>query len=153
MAYQEHRIVPVRYVGGSLDGSLNTTDHTEAELAELAASGDLWDFTPGTVGRGSYDVVDRYQVRHRPGDPDTEWAYVCTGTFELPPEERPFTAVFAGGPKDGQATTFLGSIRGRLWLATSHYPGYRLHHDGDDPLTGWEMRPLTEDGEHQIEET
>jgi len=46
MAYQEYRIVPVRYLGGSLDGDLNTTDYTEAELAELAASGKLWDFTP-----------------------------------------------------------------------------------------------------------
>jgi hypothetical protein len=145
MTYQEHRIVPVRFIGGSLDGDLYTTDYTEAELGELLESGKTSDFTPGTVGRGSYDVVDRYQVQHRPGHPDTEWAYVCTGTFELPPGERPLTAVFTGGPRDGQTATFLGTIRDRLWLATSHYPGYRLHHDGADPLTGWQMLPISDD--------
>jgi hypothetical protein len=67
MTYPKYRIVPVRYIGGSLDGSLNTTDYTEAELGELLESGKTWDFTPGTIGRGSYDVVDRYQVQHRPG--------------------------------------------------------------------------------------
>ena len=149
MTHEDYRFVPVRFEGGSLDGDLNTTDYTQGELRELAASGELWDFTPGTIGRGSYDVVDRYQVQRRPGHPDTEWAYVCTGTFELPLEERPLTAVFTGGPRDGQATTFLGTIRDRLWLATSHYPGYRLVHDGDDPLSGWKMLPVNDDGPGQ----
>ncbi len=145
MTYQEHLIVPVRYIRGSPGGDLNDTDYTEAELGELLASGKTWDFTPGTVGRGGYDVVDRYQVQHRPGHPDTEWTYVCTGTFELPPEERTVTAVFVGGPRDGQTATFPGTIRSRLELATSHYPGYKLCHDGDDPLPGWEMRLISED--------
>jgi hypothetical protein len=70
---------------------------------------------------------------------------MCTGTFELPPEERPLTAVFVGGPNDGETATFLGSIRDRLWLATSHHPGYRLIHNGDDPLAGWQMLPISDD--------
>jgi hypothetical protein len=45
-----------------------------------------------------------------------------------------------GGPRDGETTTFLASVRGREDLATSLFPGYRLHHDGTDPLAGWQMR-------------
>jgi hypothetical protein len=44
--------------------------------------------------------------------------------------------LFVGGPKDGQTATFLGTIHGRLELATSHYPGYKLCHEGNDPLSG-----------------
>lgn len=145
----QYRFVPVRYIGGSLDGDLNTTDYTEGELEELLASGEAWDFTPGTIGRGSYDVIDRYEVQRRPGHPDTEWAYACTETLKLPPEERPLTAVFTGGPRDGQTATFLGTVRTRPEVATWNFPGYRLHHDGDDPLSGWEMCPITGDSADQ----
>lgn len=41
--------------------------------------------------------------------------------------------------QDGETTTFLGTIRTRPGLAASHFPGYRLHHDGDDPLSGWQV--------------
>jgi hypothetical protein len=33
-----------------------------------------------------------------------------------------------------------GPSAARESLATSLFPGYHLHHDGTDPLTGWQMR-------------
>jgi len=61
----------------------------------------------------------------------------------MPVLERQITATFVGGPRDGDTITFLGSIRDRLWLATSHCPGYVLEHHGDDPLLGWQLVPTT----------
>jgi hypothetical protein len=63
----------------------------------------------------------------------------------MPDEDRSITPLFVGGPKDGETTTFLGTSRSRPELATSHFPGYRLHRSGDDPLSGWEMRLISED--------
>jgi hypothetical protein len=62
----------------------------------------------------------------------------------MPDEDRSITALFVGGPKDGQTATFLGTIRTRPEIATSHFPGYRLRHDGGDPLSGWEMRLISD---------
>ncbi|MEV1168457.1 hypothetical protein [Nonomuraea sp. NPDC049784] len=61
------------------------------------------------------------------------------GTFERPIEERNFTATFVGGPKDGETTTFLASMRRNARNATRLFPGYTLRHTGDDILTGWQM--------------
>ncbi len=78
-------------------------------------------------------MIKRYRLERRPGD---QWTYVHAGTFERPIEERNFTAVFVGGPRNGETTTF----RDREDLAASLFPGYRLCHDGADPLAGWQMR-------------
>jgi len=137
--YYEHKIVPVRYVGGPLDGDLNDTDYAEHELEELLEAGEPWDFTPATIDSRAREVIERYRLECRPGDPVAEWAYVHAGTFDMPDEDRSITPLFVGGPKDGETTTFLGTIRTRPELAASHFPGYRLHHDGDDPLSGWQM--------------
>ncbi|MEV0733395.1 hypothetical protein [Polymorphospora sp. NPDC050346] len=137
MTFQDFNIVPVRYEGGSLDGTVNELDHAEHELREELDSGACWDWTPATVDSTREDVIERYRLEHRPGD---GWVYVYTGTFERPVEDRNFTAEFVGGPRDGQSTVFLGSIRQRLAQATWLFPGYRLVHDGPDPLTGWQMR-------------
>lgn len=139
MTYQDFRIVPVRFEGGSLDGDLNETDYAEHELQEMLDRDEPWDFTPATLGGGQDDVIERYRLEFRPGG---QWAYVYAGTFERPARERNFTALFVGGPKDGQITTFLASIRGREHLADSLFPGYQLHHDGTDPLAGWQMRHI-----------
>ncbi|TMR10098.1 hypothetical protein ETD86_40960 [Nonomuraea turkmeniaca] len=138
MAWQEHRIVPVRYVGGPLDGDVNALDYADHELQEMADQEITWDYTPGDLSRDADDVVERYRPEHRPDG----WAFVHVGTFERPVEDRPFTAVFVGGLRDGEQTTFLASIRDRVELATSHHPGYRLVHEGDDILTGWQMMPI-----------
>ncbi|MEU4229410.1 hypothetical protein AB0F17_34380 [Nonomuraea sp. NPDC026600] len=138
MVWQEHRIVPVRYVGGTLDGEVNGLDYADHELREMADSGKTWDFTPGTLHSEADDVIERYQPEHRPDG----WAFVHIGTFERPMEQRNFTAAFVGGPRNGDQAVFLATIRARPELATSHHPGYRLIHEGDDILTGWELRPI-----------
>jgi hypothetical protein len=137
MTYQDYRVVPVRYEGGPLDGDLNELDYAEHELEEMLGRDEPWDFTPASLGGDRDDVIERYRLELRPGG---QWVYVHEGTYERPAEERNFTALFVGGPKDGETTTFLGSMRERPELAACHYPGYRLHNDGADPLAGWQMR-------------
>jgi hypothetical protein len=50
MTYQDFRIVPVRFGGGSLDGDLNEVDYAEHELQEMLDRDEPWDFTPATLG-------------------------------------------------------------------------------------------------------
>jgi hypothetical protein len=139
VTYQDWFIVPVYYEGGPLDGTINDLDYAEHELREALATDPVWDWTPATVDSTSEDVIERYRLEHHPHD-RREWVYVYTGTFERPVEDRNFTAEFVGGPRDGQTTVFLGSIRQRLAHATALFPGYHLSHHGPDPLAGWQMR-------------
>jgi hypothetical protein len=67
MTYQDSRIVPVRFEGGSLDGDLNEVDYAEHELQEMLDRDEPWDFTPATLSGGQDDVIERYRLEHRPG--------------------------------------------------------------------------------------
>lgn len=63
----------------------------------------------------------------------------------MPDEERSITPLFVGGPRDGQTTTFPGTIRARPEVAASHYACW-LRREGDDPLSGWRMLYAGEQG-------
>ncbi|MEU7823033.1 hypothetical protein [Catellatospora sp. NPDC049133] len=132
------RMMSVTYVGGPLDGEVNSQDYARHELEEMLAEGYIWDYTPTSIYSRADPVIERYQIKRAASG---QWLFQHIGTVEQPVLERPITATFVGGPRAGQTTTFLGSIRDRLWLATSHHPGYLLSHSGDDPLTGWQMVP------------
>ncbi len=133
-------LVPVTFEGGPLDGEVNDQDYTENENREQV--GETWDYTPASVDSTADDVIERYRLDWRDG----RWFYVHVGTFERPVEDRNFDAVFVGGPRGGERTTFVGNMRQRPEHATSLYPGYVLRHVGDDPATGWEMRPINSEG-------
>jgi hypothetical protein len=126
----------VRYIGGPLDGRTEPEYAPEAELTQMLAEGYVFDWTPASVCSGAKDVIERYQLERWPSG----WVFHYTGEFERPALERNIDVTFHGGPRDGETAVFLGSIRDRRELATSHYPGYILHHEGSNPLTGWTMR-------------
>ncbi|MEU4229628.1 hypothetical protein AB0F17_35475 [Nonomuraea sp. NPDC026600] len=127
--------VPVRYEGGPLDGDINKDDYPEDDLREMLENEATFDSAPATVRHDALDVIERYRLERRDG----EWVYTHVGTFERPMQERNFTAVFVGGPKDGETTTFLAAMRRNARNATLMFPGYTLRHTGDDILSGWQM--------------
>lgn len=131
--------VTVPYCGGPLDGRSEREYAPVDELERLLSESYVFDWTPASIESGAKDVIERYRLEKRPGG----WVFQYAGQVERPVLERNITATFVGGPRDGETTEFLGSIRTRLELAMALFPGYALHHEGgDDPLAGWKMRPV-----------
>lgn len=132
------QIVPVTYEGGPLDGTVNDVDFDLEGMQPGLVESYPTRFHTGGEPVGAADTMERY-VMERRGD---RWFLVHIGTFEQPIEERAFHAFLVGGPHDGTTRYMLGSAR--EWAGPRHaghfLPGYVLHHIGDDPAEGWELR-------------
>jgi hypothetical protein len=130
---------PVHYVGGPLDGQINDQDYG---VTEEIREGWVFDYptrsATGAQPVGAADTVERYVLEQRGG----RWSFVHTGTFEQPIEQTAFHAVVVGGPEDGTVKYLLGTARRHQGTsALGHIVrGCVLHHSGDDPVTGWELR-------------
>lgn len=136
--------VPVRYEGGSLHDNVNELDYTLDDLQDMLEKAEPFDWTPSTIRNNAPEVIERYELERR-GD---RWVYRLSATINRPAEERNFTAVFIGGPRDGEKTVFLAEIRKRPGHETLLFPGYHLEHHGDDILSGWQMIHNTKESEH-----
>lgn len=91
----------------------------------------------GGLGEQNYQ---RY-VLHRDTMAQNGWVYRHQGPVPIALEDRSFQAKYAGGPRDGETTVFLGAAR--RWEGTASGPwqhGYVLHHEGPDRDQGWELR-------------
>jgi hypothetical protein len=131
-----HSALRVVLIDAARAGDVNDQDYPEGEMSP----GEVYDHRPSALygGRvGVEDTAERYVLEQR----SSGWVFVHTGTVEQPVEDRAFLALIVGGPDDGQTKYLLGSARrleGRPvgWLAQ----GCVLHHVGDDPASGWELR-------------
>lgn len=138
MGYDE--IVPVRYEGGPLDGDINNQDYLPHELAV----GDVFDWPTRGLGRGGVGAADtreRYVLERRGAGRGGQWVFVHTGQVVPPVADQAFEAVVAGGPNHGAVEYLLGTARRWEGQRIDHISrGCVLHHTGDDPTLGWELR-------------
>jgi hypothetical protein len=141
--YELENPVDVFYLGGPLSGKSNNVDYSEETMEPGAVfdwptrcgPGDDW---PTEHLVGDADTLERYVLEHRPG---MGWVFVHTGTIAQPPEQRAFNADVIGGPDDGTVHWLMGVNRRHNGARVDHLArGYELHHDGDDPAAGWQLR-------------
>lgn len=133
--------VHVFYLGGPLSGESNDVDYTE----DTMEPGDVFDW-PTRCSRGgehteplvgAADTVERYVLEHR----DFGWVFNHIGTFAQPPEQQSFNAEVVGGPDNGTVRWLMGVNQRHAGSRVDHLArGYELHHDGDDPVSGWQLR-------------
>ena len=140
--YEPEDRVDVFYLGGPLSGKNNNVDYSE----DTMEAGDVFDW-PTRCGPGDdwpteelvgdADTVERYVLEHR----DYGWVFVHTGTLVQPPKMQAFNADVIGGPDDGTVRWLMGVNRRHVGDRVDHVArGYTLHHNGNDPASGWQLR-------------